>query len=193
MTKIAETISKVKNNQLTIGSWMQLPSPDVAEIMGKSGYDWVAIDMEHGSFSPETVTNVIRSIELGDTAAAVRVAQVSPKDIKDALDSGARGLIYPMIDSAELLKQAIEWSEYPPSGTRGVGPDRTTEKARGRSSRRKREAARLRPDARWRCRQGLALALPASRECSLSRHIRPRCRGGHRGSSRSRRGHRMAR
>ena len=34
----------------TVGTWLQLPSPDVAELMARAGYDWVAVDMEHGSF-----------------------------------------------------------------------------------------------------------------------------------------------
>ena len=120
-TNIEKVISKIKNGKLTIGSWMQIPSTDVAEIMGKSGYDWIAVDLEHGGFSYETVTDINRAIELGGTVPVARVGQVSQKDIKKALDTGARGLIYPMIDSAELLKQAIGWSEYPPNGSRGVG------------------------------------------------------------------------
>jgi len=120
-TRIEDTILKVKEGELTIGSWIQMASSDVAEIMGKSGYDWIALDMEHGSFSYQAAADIIRVIELCGTVPVVRVAQVSQKDIKQALDAGAKGLIYPMIDSADLLQQAIEWSLYPPEGNRGVG------------------------------------------------------------------------
>ena len=43
--------AKLKSKELSLGSWMQLPNGSVAEIMGQSGYDWVALDLEHGSFS----------------------------------------------------------------------------------------------------------------------------------------------
>ena len=42
--------SLLAEDKATIGTWLQLPSPDVAEIMARAGYDWVAVDMEHGSF-----------------------------------------------------------------------------------------------------------------------------------------------
>ena len=50
-----------------------------------------------------------------------RVASGSPKDIKQALDAGAGGVIVPMIDSAEQLSSISNFSRWPPSGTRGVG------------------------------------------------------------------------
>ena len=50
---VKEVRQKLKENKVSIGSWMQLNSTDVAEIMGKSSYDWIAIDLEHGSISFE--------------------------------------------------------------------------------------------------------------------------------------------
>ncbi|MBF0240369.1 MAG: 2,4-dihydroxyhept-2-ene-1,7-dioic acid aldolase [SAR324 cluster bacterium] len=118
-------IKKLEQNQPTIGSWMQLPNPSVAEIMGRSGYDWIAVDMEHGSFSLHQLPEIFRALELGGTLPFVRVAQAQMTEIKQALDAGARGLIYPMIQTATQLEQAINWSFYPPRGIRGVGYSRT--------------------------------------------------------------------
>ena len=115
---------KLKEGQPTIGSWMQLPNISVAEIMGQAGYDWVAIDLEHGSFSLEVLPAVFMALEHGKTVPFARIAQVCKKDIKQALDAGAKGLIFPMIDSAEELRNAISWASYPPYGTRGVGYSR---------------------------------------------------------------------
>jgi 2-dehydro-3-deoxyglucarate aldolase len=42
-------LEKLKKGEPTIGTWMQISSPDVAEILGNAGYDWVAVDLEHGS------------------------------------------------------------------------------------------------------------------------------------------------
>lgn len=116
---------KLKQGQVTVGSWMQLPSSSVAEIMGQANYDWVAMDMEHGLFSVESLVEICRALELGGTLPFVRLAQATSKDIKQALEAGAQGLIFPMIETPEQLQQAIDWSLYPPQGKRGVGYSRT--------------------------------------------------------------------
>ncbi len=119
-----EIIYKLREGIPSIGSWMQLPSSDVAEIMGKSGYDWVAVDLEHGGFSRKKLPDRFRALELGGTAPLARVAQCNPKDIKVALDAGACGIILPMIESGEQLENGIAWAHYPPRGNRGVGYSR---------------------------------------------------------------------
>lgn len=116
--------NKLKQGKPTIGSWMQLPNISVAEIMGQAGYDWVAIDFEHGSFSLEILTALCLALENGDTVPFARIAQAQQKEIKQALDAGVKGLIFPMINNAEELKRTISWASYPPYGTRGVGYSR---------------------------------------------------------------------
>lgn len=112
---------KMKKGQETIGSWLQIPSSDVAELMGKAGYDWLAVDMEHGSFSRENLADIFRAIELGGTVPFARVADNSMASIKSVLEAGARGVIFPMIENREQLDFAIDLSLYPPEGKRGVG------------------------------------------------------------------------
>lgn len=105
----------------SVGSWMQLSDGSVAEIMGQSGYDWVAVDLEHGSFSLHQLPDIFRALELGDTLPLVRLAQGHIKDCKQALDAGAAGVIVPMVESAEQLQMVKNACSWPPSGTRGVG------------------------------------------------------------------------
>jgi 2-dehydro-3-deoxyglucarate aldolase len=112
---------KLSDGQPTIGSWMQLPDTSVAEIMGKSGYDWVAIDLEHGRFSQQILPDLFRALELGGTVPFVRVARSEVSDVKQALDAGAMGIILPMIESGHQLSKAISAALYPPKGDRGVG------------------------------------------------------------------------
>ena len=113
--------SKLKKNLYSIGSWIQIPDSSVAEIMGHSGYDWVAIDLEHGSISISQLPSICRSLELGDTLPFVRVAQGEVKDCKQALDAGAAGIIVPMIKTAKQLENIRKFCCWPPSGNRGVG------------------------------------------------------------------------
>ncbi len=115
---------KLQQGQPVIGTWLQLPSVYVAEIIGQAGYDWAAIDLEHGSFSLEILPSICLALEQGNTAPFARIAQAQQKDIKQALDAGVKGLILPMICSSRELKDAISWACYPPYGTRGVGYSR---------------------------------------------------------------------
>lgn len=113
--------TKLRSGGHSIGSWMQIPHPSVAEIMGQAGYDWVAVDMEHGSVALHQLPDLFRALELGDTLPLARVAQGQPKDCKQALDAGAGGVIVPMIESAEQLMVVRDACRWPPAGTRGVG------------------------------------------------------------------------
>ena len=70
----------LNNGRSSIGSWMQLASSSVAEIMGQAGYDWVAVDLEHGAISVQKLPDLFRALELGDTLPIARLAQGHQKD-----------------------------------------------------------------------------------------------------------------
>ncbi len=112
---------RLRQGGVSIGSWMQIPSPSLAEIMGQAGYDWVAIDMEHGSIAHDQLPDLFRALELGDTLPLVRLLDGDPKGCKPALDAGAGGVIVPMVESAEQLVAVRDACRWPPAGTRGVG------------------------------------------------------------------------
>ena len=117
---INEIRKKLKSGKQSIGSWMQIPNSSVAEIMGCSGYDWVAVDMEHGSMSLDQLPDLFRALELGKTLPLVRVSEGKSKECKEALDAGAGGVIVPMIESASQLENIRQNCCWPPSGKRGV-------------------------------------------------------------------------
>ena len=64
---IEEIRHKLSSGICSIGSWMQIPNSSIAEIMGQSGYDWVAVDLEHGSISVNQLPDIFRALELGNT------------------------------------------------------------------------------------------------------------------------------
>lgn len=121
LKKIAEIRETLTAGRLSIGSWMQIPHASVAEIMGQAGYDWVAVDMEHGAISVHQLPDLFRALELGGTLPLVRLAQGMSKDCKQALDAGAGGVIVPMVESAEQLIAVRDACRWPPAGLRGVG------------------------------------------------------------------------
>ncbi|MBT6339330.1 MAG: 2,4-dihydroxyhept-2-ene-1,7-dioic acid aldolase [Desulfobacula sp.] len=117
----SEIRNKLKNKLPSVGSWMQIPDQSVAEIMGNSGYDWIAVDMEHGAISKNNLPGLFNAISSGGAAPFARVARAESVYIKEALDSGAQGLILPMIETGAQLENAISEAHYPPLGNRGIG------------------------------------------------------------------------
>ena len=118
---ITEIREKLRSGKASIGSWMQIPHGSVAEILGHAGYDWVAVDLEHGSISTHQLPGLFRAIESCGTLPLVRLSQAHQKDCKRSLDAGAGGVIVPMLENAEQLKAIIEQCAWPPKGKRGVG------------------------------------------------------------------------
>ena len=112
--------NQLKNGDHSIGGWIQIPHASVAEIMGQAGYDWVAVDMEHGAIAPHQLPDLFRALELGNTLPLARLAQGAVKDCKQALDAGAGGVIVPMVESAGQLESVRDACRWPPAGTRGV-------------------------------------------------------------------------
>lgn len=121
LEKINAIRQALSSNQPSVGSWMQIPHASVAEIMGQAGYDWVAVDMEHGAISVHQLPDLFRALELGGTLPLVRLAHGHPKDCKQALDAGAGGVIVPMVETAAQLISVRDACRWPPAGLRGVG------------------------------------------------------------------------
>lgn len=115
---------KLKEKKLTVGSWLSIANPAVAEIMAKAGFEWLAIDMEHSSLSSDQCQELIRVIDLCGVVPLVRVGANDALLIKRAMDAGAHGVIVPMVNTAEEAKQAVSYVKYPPEGKRGVGLSR---------------------------------------------------------------------
>jgi 2-keto-3-deoxy-L-rhamnonate aldolase RhmA len=90
-----------------------------------AGFDYVFIDIEHGSFDLETVQDMIKvSLDNGITPI-VRVAELLYSLIARVLDAGAQGIILPRVEDPKLLAQAVSWMRFPPTGARGYGVNPT--------------------------------------------------------------------
>lgn len=111
-------------NELSIGTWIQIGHPAVAEILARVGYDWICVDMEHGSIDIETLTHLFRAIEANDVVPITRLPLNDLIWIRRSLDAGAMGLIIPMVNSAQEIESAIRYAKYPPRGERGYGYSR---------------------------------------------------------------------
>ena len=113
-----------RKKEITIGSWITFSDPAIAEIMAKSGFDWLVVDMEHSALSMNQAQEIIRIINLCNVIPLVRVMENNPNLIKRFMDIGAHGVIIPMVNSKSDAERAVNAVKYHPMGTRGVGLSR---------------------------------------------------------------------
>ena len=101
--------------------YAQLRSPDVARILAAAGFHWAFVDTEHGGFDIETVQDICLVANQAGLAPIVRVADMQYDLVARSLDAGAQGIIFPRVESCELLQKAVSWTKFPPAGIRGFG------------------------------------------------------------------------
>jgi 2-dehydro-3-deoxyglucarate aldolase len=119
---MAKTLKKkLASKELVLGGWIMIGHPAVAEIMARAGFDWVAIDMEHSAMTTQQAEDLIRAVETGGKPALVRLTSNDENLIKRVMDSGATGVIVPLVRTADEARRAVEALYYPPRGRRGVG------------------------------------------------------------------------
>jgi 2-dehydro-3-deoxyglucarate aldolase len=114
----------MKRNKVTLGSWITLNHPSIAEILADSGFDWLCVDMEHSVTDYFEAQQLIATIQSRGLKAFVRVGENNTRIIKRVLDAGADGIIVPMVNSAADARKAVDAVKYPPEGKRGVGLSR---------------------------------------------------------------------
>lgn len=112
--------ARIRSGEPVLGTFAFLPNPNVVEIIGMTGFDYVIIDMEHSAKDATVIENMVRAAQLRGLAPLVRVAENSEKTILQALEAGAEGVVIPFIESAEEALQAVRAARYVPIGRRGV-------------------------------------------------------------------------
>lgn len=112
--------TELKHGRVVMGPFFRIPSPDLVEIFGEAGFDYIIIDQEHGPVSTETASNLVRACDLVGMAALVRVPDNQPWLIQYALDIGALGVQVPQVGSAAEAARAVRSSKFAPQGARGV-------------------------------------------------------------------------
>lgn len=110
--------ARLRRGERLIGSFVTLPALEVAEVMGAAGLDWLAIDCEH---APLDALWAQRLLQAARVPGVIRVADGHESTLKHALDTGAAGVIVPMVNTAQQARAIVSHCKYPPLGTRGVG------------------------------------------------------------------------
>lgn len=117
---------KLAADEPVYGLWVTLESGSISEMAVALGLDWIVIDAEHGHLDWKEILEHVRAAVRSETVVLVRVAELNAGLIKRTLDIGADGVVVPWIETAEQLKQAMAFANYPPEGLRGIGAERAT-------------------------------------------------------------------
>src|SRR3989338_4128015 len=115
---------RLKDGKVCIGAWAQVPSPVTAEAMASCGFHWLAVDMEHAPIDAEAATLIFMAAERHGAAPFARLPGPAPYLGRRRLDSGAKGMIVRVVESAEDFAAFARHCLYPPAGRRGVGLSR---------------------------------------------------------------------
>jgi 2-keto-3-deoxy-L-rhamnonate aldolase RhmA len=115
-------LAALEKGETPLGMQMYTYSPEMIEIVGYTGFDFVMIDMEHSRVNAETMVHCIRAAEVSGITPMVRVTENNPGQIRAAVESGAQGIVVPHVKSAQEAQRAIEALRYPPEGKCGICP-----------------------------------------------------------------------
>ena len=113
---------KLKTCQPLIGTWITSPSPHSLSAICSSRIDFVILDQEHGAISNNDLLPLINTCKSYRVASLVRPPSIDKYAIQHALDQGADGIQVPNIENSEDAQKVVDYSKYPPNGTRGYSP-----------------------------------------------------------------------
>jgi 2-dehydro-3-deoxyglucarate aldolase len=119
---LAERIKdKLRGGEPVLGSWMSMAHVSIAEILASAGYEFVVVETEHTAIDNSEVLRLLIAIEHAGAVPLVRLAWNDPIQCKAVMDSGAAGVLVPMVNTREDAELAVKAIKYPPLGFRGVG------------------------------------------------------------------------
>ena len=120
------TREKLAKGGAVFGCGLQVyPSAEIARTFAAAGFDYVFIDMEHGTFNLETAHDMIRAALDTGITPIVRVGELAYSLVARLLDGGAQGIILPRVEDPRMLEEALAWMRFPPLGKRGYGVNPT--------------------------------------------------------------------
>lgn len=108
----------------SVGCWATTTEPLFAEVLAHAGFDFVTVDMQHGSIELATLAPVLQAVQAGGSSGIVRVPSHEMREIGKALDLGALAVVVPLVETAEQATAIVAACRFPPKGIRSWGPMR---------------------------------------------------------------------
>ncbi|HEX9270385.1 MAG TPA: aldolase/citrate lyase family protein [Candidatus Limnocylindria bacterium] len=105
---------------VALGAWLSFHSPELVELSGYCGFDFVFLDGEHCGVAPRDCAELVRAADAAGIDAIVRVPRNEGPTLLGFLETGVSGLVIPHVRSADDARRAAEAMKYPPEGRRSV-------------------------------------------------------------------------
>ena len=103
---------RLEAGNAAFGVMITFPSPQVMEMLGHLGFDWILIDNEHGTITVDNSEDMIRASELTGIAPIIRPVANRPEIIAPFLDRGAWGVQVPHVNTAEEARAVLGSDRY---------------------------------------------------------------------------------
>jgi 4-hydroxy-2-oxoheptanedioate aldolase len=116
--------AKLAKGEAVLGAFLAFPSPDVVEMFGYLGFDFVLLDAEHGPMSVETAAHLLRAAECSGIVPIINVPSHSPQTIARYLDIGALGIQVPQVNDRDEAEAIVKSVKFHPLGSRGMARPR---------------------------------------------------------------------
>ena len=117
---------RLKDGQPTVGCFLGMGSPRVAEQMAHAGFDFAVIEMEHTAIDFNDVEHMLMAMSGTKVIPLVRLPSSDQVFIQRALDAGGMGVVVPLVKTAAEAEAIVKATRYPPHGIRGFGPLRAS-------------------------------------------------------------------
>ena len=111
---------KMLSGNVVYGCWVNMGSLVSTEIVGRAGFDWLLIDLEHGAGDDNIMYEQLQVLESTGVTCLVRTDELARNKIQRILDAGAGGIMFPQVQSAAEAGRAVGLMYYPPRGVRGM-------------------------------------------------------------------------
>lgn len=110
---------KLDAGKVVFGTFFKFESPNLVEVIGRAGFDFVIVDAEHSTFTHPTIENMVRAAEVVNMSTIIRTPDATEANILHALDSGASGVQVPALRNADDVRTVVQRAKYFPIGERG--------------------------------------------------------------------------
>lgn len=114
-------LEKLRRGEQVVGGTIDTPDPDVYCAAANAGFDFMWIEMQHSPLSYSQVADMIWACRDAPAIPFIRIPAPTEGDIQKATDIGALGIIVPMVDSMDEIRDAVTYAHYPPLGKRSQG------------------------------------------------------------------------